>query len=93
MLEYGPGEHTILVDDLKASYNDMCFELGLQRPRPWKSVAAAFAEMTRLPGRPLKTYRDWINHRGETRSRRVYILSLQWCPSVLQKSPIAAESR
>jgi hypothetical protein len=70
-----PGPCLILVDDLRAFYREMCHELRL-RERPWNHVGAAFAEITRLPGRPLKTYSKWINHRGETKRLRVYMVTL-----------------
>jgi hypothetical protein len=64
---------TFLAREVEASYADMCIELDLH-PRPWNSVAASFARLTRQPGRPLKTYTDCISGFGRSRRLRCYFI-------------------
>ena len=73
--KYGPGSYRIPVNNLREHYRQMCDEPGLAR-RPWNPVAAAFAEITRQPGRPLKNYETWIDQMGMQRRRRVYRVTI-----------------
>lgn len=59
--------------ELMAAYGELCAEHNLT-PRSWNSVGAILAKLLRKRGRPLKTYRRYVDRNGKDRRCRVYVI-------------------
>lgn len=59
--------------EMMVAYGELCAEQNLT-PRSWNSVAAALAKHLKTRGRPLKTYRRFIDKNGKDRRGRVYVI-------------------
>lgn len=59
--------------EMMAAYGELCAERNLM-PRSWNSVASALAKLLRKRGRPLKTYRRYVDKNGKDRRCRVYVI-------------------